>query len=286
MTIGELTRERLLGDGHNTKEIGAQYNLRDGIVHFGNYALKGADMSSFRWYLGGMAKDRKACYYTSQRLKGADPRTFRALNFSYCRDDSHIWTVSGRLATADPHAFEVSDTGLTRDELGPCIKYGYAKDAKLAYYYSFGSSRIYTIKKADPATFVSLGGNDGFAKDANHVYRAGIAIRKAEVGSWRPLGSAYSCDDKRVYFSRDVLKKADPATFAVFSGGPNGDRVARDGSRYFLHDKEIDAALYDQLCTGAMPWSAVPVSEWPSDAEPGAAADGGGTSAFPGSWPQ
>src|SRR5262245_40374077 len=88
--ISDYTREFTLGTFFREPED-RKYVLRDGKVYFrGSYLLKGADVPSFRFYLGAFAKDRTHCYCTSSRLAVGNAATFRALNYTYATDGNFV----------------------------------------------------------------------------------------------------------------------------------------------------------------------------------------------------
>jgi hypothetical protein len=133
---------------------------------------------TFRFYLGGFAKDAKACYSQGRNLTGANPETFRALNYCYASDGVRAWCIGGEFKDCDGATFEVLDDGDydlgVRNLRAP---YGYAKDATQVWYYSF-DGKPNLVKKAEAATFRVLGNQ--FAMDTPAVYAAGTTIRNAD----------------------------------------------------------------------------------------------------------
>lgn len=251
-TNTDYTRERATASRYVETDLESNYSLdRMGNVRFKHTIVKGADPETFRWFLPGFAKDRKTCYVVGQRLAGSDPSTFVMLNNCFAKDKNNVWCLEGRIGTADAGTFEVLDDGIAwLDDLP--LPHGYAKDRAAVYYASFGDKAI-VVKGADPKAFVSFGGGR-FGKDDARVYTAGRLIPKADAATWRPLAAAYSVDARRVFFQRNVLKGADPATFEVLITGENATRVAKDRSRFYLHDSEISAAEYEQYATNSKSW--------------------------------
>src|SRR5262249_19606575 len=98
--------------------------------------IRGADRGSFRFFLGGFAKDARACYCTHTRIRGADPESFRALNFTYFADATSAWTMGGIVKGADIATFSVCDAG-AESSLDLLIPTGYARDSAQVYYYNF-----------------------------------------------------------------------------------------------------------------------------------------------------
>ena len=248
----DFTRERPLASRYVEADLETQYWLDgSGKVRYRHFTLKGADPESFRWFLPGFAKDRRACYVVDRVMAGSDPATFVMLNNCFAKDKSRVWCLEGRIGTADTATFEVLDDGIAWLD-GLPLPHGYARDSTAVYYASYGD-KVIAVKGADPKSFVSFGGGR-FGKDETRVYTAGLLIPKADAATWRPLAAAYSADSSRVFFQRQVLKGADPATFDVLSSGGNAMHVARDQSRFYLHDCEISAAEYEQYATGARSW--------------------------------
>jgi hypothetical protein len=256
LTMDDILRERMPATQFIDADLETLYWLDEsGGIRYRHYPLKGAHVPTFRWYLGAFAKDQKACYCVNTRLAKADPKTFRMLNYCFAKDSQMVWTTWGRIANADAGTFEACDDGTFVEDNFPSIitPYGYGKDSSVVYYASYGDKPT-IVKGADPATFVSFG-EGRFGKDDRRVYTAGRPIPKADAVTWRPLGKAYSCDAKRVFFQKDPLAGADPASFQVHVAGPNAFRVAKDRSRFYLHNEEITAAAYEQFAAGKRSWS-------------------------------
>lgn len=236
-----------------------QYSMQNGIVYFRFTPMK-ADAETFRCYLGGYGVDKKACYSSSKRLQGADPKTFQVLNFTYAKDASTVWCMGIRIPDADPKSFEVCDDGARRPEGSDSLLwYGYGKDKKGVWYYDFDGKPT-LLKKATAASFVSVG--DYFCgQDENFVFRGAAVIPKADVKTWRLLSGPYSCDSKRVFCQKDVVRGADPETFTVLTKGEAKNRAGRDAHTCFYFDMQISEKRYEELASGKLDWTVLH-AEW------------------------
>lgn len=217
------------------------YWIRDGKICYCNSQVRGADVETFRFYLGGFAKDSKNCYVASSRLKGANPATFRALNLCYATNGQNVWTIGGSLKDVNAAQFAVCDDGVRMSGTHE-IPTGFGKDDKRVYYYDYDGKPNW-VKKADAATFVSL--NDGdFAKDVNCVFCGQASLPKANVETWAKLGGLYSADSKRIFYCNREIKEADLATFQVVQPRM---QLARDKNNLYWTDRIVDAATFSEL---------------------------------------
>jgi hypothetical protein len=113
------------------------------------------------------------------------------------------------------------------------LAFGYAKDKDRVYYYGLGA-RTGCVRKADPASFVSLG--DGyFGKDGRYVFCAFGALPKADPQSWTKIAGLYSQDSGRIYYMNENLRQADGASFAVVNAEFG---LAKDKQRFYRTGKE------------------------------------------------
>ena len=251
MPLADYIRELTAGDAFLEGDPTTVYWIKDrSTVMFRKYPLRGADTSSFRFYLGCFAKDVRHCYCTSSRLTGANPSTFQALNYTYFKDEAHVWTIGGKLKDADAATFSVCDDGILAEAdvvatvPKPLLAFGYAKDKHRVYYYGL-DARNGSVRKADPASFVSLG--DGhFGKDDQAVFCGFAPLPRADVASWGKLGGLYSKDIRHVYYTGKLLRGADPSSFLVVDA-PH-QQLARDGHRFFSFGNEIDAQKFETIC--------------------------------------
>jgi hypothetical protein len=236
----------------NTLE--GQYWLQNGVVRFRSRTLADADAHSFQFFLGGYAVDQKHCYCGAKKMK-ADRATFEVLNYTYTKDKENVWAMGVRIPTADAATFTVCDDGAYYYlSGGDPVWHGYGKDKNGVYYYDCeGKPKL--LKKADPATFVSLG-DKIFGKDANHVFYYTSVLPKADPATWGVIAGAYSRDAKRVFNCKDALPAAvDPQKFEVLLQGEAKFRAGHDGSHYFYFDMPITKDEYDQLAGGQLDWT-------------------------------
>ncbi len=219
MAILDDTREYAPGHVFRKDDETTLYWIRDrdGKVLYRYYPIRGVDIESFRFFLGSFAKDRKNCYCASSKLAGGNGATFRALNFTYATDGQFVWTIGGKIKEADAESFVVCDDGVHYLGVGSRVPsrvpYGFGKDKARVYYYDFNGKPNW-VRKADPASFVSL--NDAhFGRDDNFVFCGAATIPKAKVQHWRKIGGYYSKDDVRVFYFNREIKDADYESFEV-----------------------------------------------------------------------
>lgn len=234
----------------NTLE--GQYWLQNGVVRFRSKTLADADAPSFQFFLGGYAVDQKNCYCGAKKMK-ADRATFEVLNFTYAKDKENVWAMGNRIPTADPQTFIACDDGCFYTRDGDPNWGGYGKDPHGVYYYDLDRKQ-WLLKKADPATFVSLG--DGIhGKDEKYVYLSGAILHKADPATWGMIAGGYSRDAKRVFFRGDALPNGtDPQKFQVLLTGEAKLRAGHDGNTYFYCDMPIAKEEYDQLAVDKLDW--------------------------------
>jgi DKNYY family len=232
--------------GHvfHDNDLTTQYWIDDqGMTIWRQTPIRSARAASFRFYLGGFAKDEKNCYCYGGRLVGAEPKTFRALNYTYFTDGRLVWTIGGKLPDVDAETFVVCDSGSYTDTVPGTttrVPYGYGKDAQRVYYYDF-DGKPNLVRKATAKTFISLG--DGhFGKDENFVFCGNATIAKAKVAHWRRIGGNYSKDDSRIFYFNRIMNGADFESFRVV---PSQSKMpylnfARDKNHFYWNDRVVD----------------------------------------------
>jgi len=183
----------------------------------------------------------------------ADLKSFEVLNFTYAKDKDNVWAMGIRIPTADPKTFEVCDDGAGRLSDDTLVWYGYGKDKNGVYYYDFDGKPT-LLKKADPATFESLG-DKLFGKDAEHVFIGEAVLPKADSKTWEVLAGAYSRDAKRVFCRKIALPGADPKRFQVLTKGDAKLRAGHDDNCWFYFDMPIKKDEYDKLAAGKLNWT-------------------------------
>ncbi|MFA7682432.1 MAG: DKNYY domain-containing protein [Candidatus Peribacteraceae bacterium] len=99
-------------------------------------------------------------------------------------------------------------------------------------YYTDGTHVFYRtelMKEADLSSFVDLN-IDGYAKDANHVYRFCSIVADADPQSFQPLHGDYAKDDHFIFFAFHIVKEADLDSFEVLKC--QWKQVLNQGSHY------------------------------------------------------
>lgn len=239
MPIEDDTREFVPGRVFREDDETTKYWLRNDMVMFRHYPVKGADPSTFRFYLGNFAKDRYHCYSLNSRLAGGDSYAFRALNFTYATDGICVWTLGGKVKGVDAKSFQVCDDGVRDLGVGGLrTPYGYGKDKDRVFFYDLNGATGW-VRQASIRSFVSL--NDGyFGKDDKHVFCYAAILPEAKVPHWKKIGGYYSKDDSRIYFVNRVIKEADYSTFEVVSA--IGTQIARDKNHYYCNSAIVAEA--------------------------------------------
>lgn len=245
MPIPDHTREFLPARAFRDGDRTTLYWIRGDTILYRCYPLKGADIDSFSFYLGGFAKDRKHCYCASTRLAGGNGATFHALNYTYATDGMSVWTMGGKIKDADAKSFVVCDDGVHYLDSRTPVPHGFGKDKDRVYYYDFDGKPNW-VRKASAASFVSL--NDGhYGKDDGFVFCGAATLPKAKVEHWRKIGGYYSKDDARVYYFNRLIRDADYDTFEVVDTG-GFLQMARDKNRFYVTDRVVgEAEFLDQI---------------------------------------
>lgn len=244
MPIPDDTREFIPGDVFDQNDNLTQYWIKDGIILHGGYPIRGAHIPTFRFFLGGFAKDQKHCYCYRSRLKGGNGETFRALNYCYATDGHLVWTIGGKVEGADAETFAVCDDGAESLIGGGRVPNGYGKDKVRVYYYDFDGKPNW-VRKATANSFVSL--NDAcFGKDHQFVFCGAVTIPKAKVDHWKKIGGHYSKDDQRIYYFNREIRDADYDSFEVIPTVLNV-QLAKDKGRFYQNDTRIDSDAFTKL---------------------------------------
>ena len=244
MPIPDDTREFIPGNVKFRDEgESTTYWIRDKTVHWRPYPIRGADVATFRFYLGDFAKDRKNCYCRNKRLTGGTPATFRALNFNFATDGHFVWALGGKVQDADAETFVVCDDGVEYQGSGSRIPNGYGKDKDRVFYSDFQGQPKW-VRKASPASFVSF--NDTFfGKDENFVFVGYATISKARVEHWKRIGGTYSKDDRRVFHGNTEMKEVDLDSFRVIV--TESSNLAKDKRHCYWGSRIIDPAEFDSI---------------------------------------
>ena len=248
MTLPDDTREFKPGYTYRDGDETTLYWIRGKQIMCGGYALSGAHVPSFRFYLGRFGKDHKHGYSGKTRLKGSHGPTFRALNFCYATDGQFVWTMGGKIKDADAESFTVCDDGSHYFTGGGRVPHGYGKDKSRVFYYDYDGKPNW-VRKATPDSFQSL--NDGhFGKDESSVFCGAATIAKARVEHWEKICGYYSRDDRRVFYFNRTIVEADYDTFEVVCAGQDYPQLAKDKNQFYWNDDIVDEAKFEELRAG------------------------------------
>lgn len=213
----------LFGCGSKDKAPGHEFSIADGVVHYRDATIEGADSGTFKPLDDHYAKDARQVYYAStyrvgqdyfttkrariRVVEGADGRSFRLLRDGYARDAQRVYFEGGPIEVEDVDTFELLDSGFARDRVR-----GYYMEEP--------------VPGSDGATFVVL--DSHYAKDAHHVFhcdlepgadglpprRVTVPLPAANPASFVPLDNGYAKDASQAYYRGRVIAP-DPDSFAV-----------------------------------------------------------------------
>ncbi|MFA6405441.1 MAG: DKNYY domain-containing protein [Candidatus Paceibacterota bacterium] len=156
------------------------------------------------------------------KITSYDPQTFEILKsvYGYTKDKNGVYYEDKKIAGADPNTFQVLTTPKLSAGKADHATYSYSKDIKNVYYLG------QVIPNADPKTFtpIDTGGTYAhyYGKDGVSVYEGTTTIPFADPKTFRPLWypiyegcgpSRYSVDATHVFFEKQIVTGADPATF-------------------------------------------------------------------------
>ncbi len=181
------------------KVLAGGYAVDGAHAFYEGLAFPVADAGSFEPLDDGFAHDREHGYFRRVAIAGSEGAGFSVIGQHFARDGHSVfWAdpdgpapVATRLAGAEPTSFQA-------------LSYGYAKDARRAYY----QSKALTD---DLASFQAL--DYGYAKSDKAVYFAGESIPGADAASFTilsPVTETASAQDKRGLFN-DGLRVSAPA---------------------------------------------------------------------------
>ena len=168
---------------------------------------EGYDSSTYKRLNETYALDVNHVYYGYERLEGADPSTFKILGEDYATDMHHVWFNDCMIEGAEPATFVVPDGDISN----------LAHDAH-DYYMEHQPLHV-----ANMGNFRQIDNN--WAVDSLHVYYLDIDVlaekKAVSVGDYRTfkaLNAFYAIDAKCVYYKNNIVKGADPTSFAVLKG--------------------------------------------------------------------
>jgi len=170
----------------------------------------GSDNPCFADY----AADKRHVYMGASIFPAADPATFKVLGGRYSRDAARVYYYDKVLGGADAKTFTEISRGIFKDS-----KHVYADGAP--------------VENTDPATFSFLGDTGGLAHDATHVFYDMSVIPGINPKDVKYLGRGYWGNNRTIFFEKNSLAPADPATFKV-AGEDEIAFSAEDKDHYFL----------------------------------------------------
>ena len=146
-----------------------QFAKNDSVAYYKEYSIHDADVKTFVALDEHYAKDTNIAYYCDEERKGQNYYLTKHSVIIKMRD---VHTTS----------FTTLGDGFT----------GYSKDNKRGYIKGVG----FTVKDAPTLTII-----DGeFVKDKYQVYHRQVAVKAADVNSFRLLNNYYAKDTNRIYF--------------------------------------------------------------------------------------
>jgi len=137
-----------------------------------------------------------------------------------------IWFAVSNLSTGyevshDEVKFRIFDNlnwKVTRSEVAGADPSSFSTVDGCGGHYGYDQHKVYFettwLSHADPATFHVLDWREHYSRDANHAYWKSILVTD-DVANFQVLSRGYSKDSQHVYYGRQVVEKADPATFVV-----------------------------------------------------------------------
>ena len=99
---------KVLQGGGMVRDLGAGFQLVDGVISFEGQRLEQAELATFevllklpreRIYRGYWARDRNAVWYGARKVEGADPRTFTVMDEG---SNLYAFDAKGRYESGQP----------------------------------------------------------------------------------------------------------------------------------------------------------------------------------------
>ncbi len=142
-----------------------------------------------------------AWHYNGTPIEGSDSATFEVLAAHYARDRRQVFFLDTYRSSQD--------------------------------YFTTRRSRIFVVKDADPASFKYL--DEGYAKDASHVFYEGVAFPVKDVNSFELLQYGFARDRVHGYYRQTVVPGSVGRSFAVVD-----DHYSKDSANVFFSDLVTD----------------------------------------------
>jgi hypothetical protein len=224
--------------------VAADYSVVDKIVLLRGTPVRGADAATFQHLSGPWSRDQKSVFWSVFRLTKPDPESFVALNPVWGKDRKAAYLSSGKpLVGADASTFRVFDAGVMPTggpELSHPSQGGFAGDHKRVFFHQCTYPSGWELKKADPATFVSLGHR--YARDRTAVFFEQRMVKSADPRSFFVINHFYAADEKSVFYAGRLIKDADPHSFVLLWDWHG--MAARDRNTYYDGGSPVPRSAY------------------------------------------
>ncbi|MEM8667744.1 MAG: DKNYY domain-containing protein [Planctomycetota bacterium] len=194
------------------------WKIQDGFVWHQGRKLRNSDVDSFEIRPADhrfIGRDHRAIYHTWKEVTQADRHSFEVLGDNYFRDK-----------TTGFFEFETSLRPLKGGSAGQFINLGggYARDRSFGYY----AGRPLRNCVA-PMTLISVEADPVYARDNEHVYFDGVALKPVDVSQWSLFAHpGFSGDQERVYFGAKKLPRVDVQSWRHLS-----ESYSRDDPRIY-----------------------------------------------------
>lgn len=206
----------------------------------------------------GFTKDNNNIYLENKIFAGADLESFLVLNRNYVKDENNVYGNNSTnpydknfiiITTADSDSFVAINDFSAKDnsnvyfwntrlatvsdpESFEKITDWYYKDKNYVYQQGEGpgASVLEKITSANPATFQII--DTAYTKDDKNIFYYGVVIKNADIESFQIVDYPYSKDNNYVYIQSKVLEGADSESFSIVKSG----HYAKD--KNYVYDTE------------------------------------------------
>jgi hypothetical protein len=223
-------------------QLGGMFWKSDEAVFCEGRRLK-LDPRNTRIFFDTWAADDRRVYCHTMYMSKIDAVSFVALNNLYAKDQTNCYATPSGLTVgwklikgADAYSFEAIDSGCERLMFGwgQNFNEGFAKDASHVYFDGD------LVKNADPTSFTSLG--NCYGRDAKSVFFSRFRLNGTDPMRWRYIGGYYSRDDKHVYYENRRVK--DVRLDHVRHIEPFDSEFAYDGQTFFCRGEPTTTEYY------------------------------------------
>lgn len=184
-----------------------------------------ADANTFEGLDDGYGRDHAHAFYDGDMIDGADGLSFRVFGKWYAADNFHVYRCGEVVDGADTGSFKVHSFNLAED--------------KNDFYWNGSPLNVRDKSSFEILKFKS-GETSKWGKDKyNGYYLDGSVIPDIDYPTFHPveaykrrmsLSGKYAADKNRVFFMREEVEGADPATFREvdFRVGQDKDRAYKE----------------------------------------------------------